>query len=228
MSRLLPLLAILALFLGLPSGAHAQSTTPTVSTVAITSSPGTDNTYTTLDTITASVTFSEAVTIVGTPQITLNIGGTERTADYSGAGTATGQLLFSYTVQPVDQDDDGIAVNENSLALNGGMIQATDDSANATLTHSAMTFASHKVDTELVLIGNMEQPDGTPLRINAGESIRMSFDYWDSIVLYDLNQITLDVKTPSDTLTLTVSTEIPTGPSLPRSLLVFNSTLGIL
>lgn len=102
-------------------------------------------------------------------------------------------------------------MNENSLALNGGMIQATDDSANATLTHSAMTFASHKVDTELVLIGNMEQPDGTPLRINAGESIRMSFDYWDSIVLYDLNQITLDVKTPSDTLTLTVSTKIPTG-----------------
>ena len=77
MTRLLPLLAILALFLGLPSGAHAQSTTPTVSTVAITSSPGTDNTYATADIITASVTFSEAVTATatGTPRITLDIGG---------------------------------------------------------------------------------------------------------------------------------------------------------
>ena len=158
-----------------------------------------------------SVTFSEAVSITGTPQITLNIGGTEGTAEYSGAGTATGQLLFSYTVQPVDQDDDGIAVNENSLALNGGTIQATDDSANATLTHSTMTFANHQVDTELVLIGNMDQADGTALRINAGESIRVRFKYWDSIVLYEVNQIVLDVTTPSDTLTLTVSTMIPTS-----------------
>ena len=75
MTRLLPLLAILALFLGLPSGAHTQSTTPTVSTVAITSSPGTDNTYATADIITVGLTFSEAVTATGTPRITLNIGG---------------------------------------------------------------------------------------------------------------------------------------------------------
>ena len=193
--------------LGITFVAHAQSTAPTVSTVAITSSPGTDNTYTTLDTITASVTFSEAVTATGTPQITLNIGGTERTADYSGAGTATGQLLFSYTVQPVDQDD-GIAVNENSLALKGGTIQATDDSADATLTYPAMTFAGHRVDTELVLIGNMEQADGTALRIDAGETVRLSFETWSSSVIYELDQIVLDVKTPSDTLALAVSTRV--------------------
>ena len=45
------------------SVAHAQSTAPTISTVAITSSPGTDNTYATGDTITVSLTFSEAVTV---------------------------------------------------------------------------------------------------------------------------------------------------------------------
>ena len=214
-SWITPLPGTLLLFLGITSVAHAQSTAPTVSTVAITSSPGTDNTYTTLDTITASVTFSEAVTATGTPQITLNIGGTERTADYSGAGTATGQLLFSYTVQPVDQDDDGIAVNQNSLALNGGAIQATDDSADATLTHPAMTFAGHKVDTELVLIGNMEQADGTALRIDAGETVRLSFEFWNSSVIYELDQIVLDVKTPSDTLALAVSTRVaPAGHNL--------------
>ena len=210
MTRLLPLLAIMALFLGLVSVAHAQATTATVSTVAVTSDPGSDNTYTTLDVITVGVTFSEAVTVTGTPQITLDIGGTERTADYSGAGTATGQLLFSYTVQPVDQDDDGVAVVANSLTLNGGTIQSADDSTSATLTHSAMAFPSHKVDTELVLISNMGQADGTALRINAGETVRLSFDYWNSIVIYDLNQIVLDVKTPSDTLNLSITTVLNT------------------
>ena len=116
MTRLLPLLAIMALFLGLVSVAHAQATTPTVSTVAVTSDPGSDNTYTTLDVITVGVTFSEAVTVTGTPQITLDIGGTEPTADYSGAGTAPGQLLFSYTVQPVDQDDDGVAAIRQQIS----------------------------------------------------------------------------------------------------------------
>ena len=166
--------------------------------------------------ITVGVTFSEAVTVTGTPQITLDIGGTERTADYSGAGTATGQLLFSYTVQPVDQDDDGVAVKVNSLTLNGGTIQSADDSTSATLTHSAMAFASHKVDTEFVLIGNIEQTDGTPLRINAGERIRLSLEIWNSSVIYDLNQIVLDVKTPSDTLNLSITTVLDTNIDIPN------------
>ena len=46
MSRLVPILAIMALFLGLASVAHAQSATPTVETVAITSNPGTAGIHT--------------------------------------------------------------------------------------------------------------------------------------------------------------------------------------
>ena len=42
---------------------------------------------------------------------------------------------------------DGVSLLANSLTLNGGTIQASDDSTNATLTHSAMTFANHKVET---------------------------------------------------------------------------------
>ena len=99
----------------------------------------------------------------------------------------------------------------NSLALNGGTIRSTDDSTDATLTHAAQSAANHKVDTELTLISNMEQADGTALRINAGETIRLSFHIWSSSVIYELNQIVLDVKTPSDTLTLAVSTELVIG-----------------
>ena len=43
------------------------------------------------------------------------------------------------------RDSNGVSLVANSLRLNGGTIQATDDSANATLTHAAMAFPGHKV-----------------------------------------------------------------------------------
>ena len=142
---LVALFAVLAALSVGPESVHAQATTPMVSTVAITSSPGTDNTYATGDIITVSLTFSEAVTVTGTPYVTINIGGQSRNATYTGAGTATGQVLFGYTVLAGERDTDGVSVGANSLVLSGGTIQATDDSANATLTHAAMAFPSHKV-----------------------------------------------------------------------------------
>ena len=207
LAPLLVLAAITVLFAALPSVAHAQTppTTPTVSTVAVTSNPGTDNTYTTLDVITVTVTFSEAVTATGTPQITLDIGGTQRTADYAGAGTTTSRLLFSYEVQPVDQDGDGIAVTANSLALNGGTIQSTDDSTDATLTHAAQAAANHKVDTEITLISNLEQADGTALRISATEAVRIELEQSRTQLTFLVSGFVLDVKTPSDTLEVKVS-----------------------
>ena len=60
MTRLLPLLAILALFLASVTMAHAQTTTPTVSTVAVTSDPGTDDTYALGDTIEVGLTLEGA------------------------------------------------------------------------------------------------------------------------------------------------------------------------
>ncbi len=195
----------------LPTGVNAGTTTAsTVSitdtgpVIAITSSPS-DDAYTTLDVITVSATFSEAVTVTGHPQLALDIGGTERIAEYAEPGASTGQLLFRYTVQPTDQDDDGIGVKQGALTLNGGAIRAADDSADASLAILATSFAEHKVDTELVLIGNMEQTAGTPLRINAGETIKLNFDYgYFKHTFYEGAHILLDVQTPSDTLTLTV------------------------
>ena len=59
----------------------------------------------------------------------------------------------------------------NSLALDGGTIQATDDSANAALTHSDMTFANHNVDTQVLLLSNLNQADASPLTISATQSV---------------------------------------------------------
>ena len=77
MNRLLPLLAIMALVLASVSVAHAQTTTPTVSTVAVTSDPGTDDTYALGDTIEVGLTFDEAVTVAGAPYLLIDVGGND-------------------------------------------------------------------------------------------------------------------------------------------------------
>ena len=203
-TRLLPLLLIALAALVLPSVTHGQSTIPSVSSVSITSSPGGDNTYVTGDTIKVSLTFSEAVTVTSTPHVVVDIGGQPRNFKYSGDGSSAATQPFSYTVLVGDGDADGVSLQANSLTLDGGTIQATDDSTNATLAHSAMTFANHKVDTQVTLLSSLGQPDASDaVTISATESAIVE------IVVaqdkhFDINAITLDVKTPSDMLNVTV------------------------
>ena len=129
-----------------PAGvAYAQGTptAPTIESVAVTSDPGADGGYAIGDEIQVGLTFSETVTVTGAPQLTLDVGGQNRTAEYS-EGSTTTQLLFTYTVASGDEDTDGIAVVANSLALNGGAIRA--GSEDATLTYAGLHYAGHKVD----------------------------------------------------------------------------------
>ncbi|WP_286746315.1 Ig-like domain-containing protein [Roseivirga sp. UBA1976] len=102
---------------------------PTVTSVSSTTA---DGTYKVGDIVVVTVTFSEAVTVTGTPQITLETGTTDRTVDYT-AGTGTSTLSFNYTVQSGDQNSDLDYVNVNSLSLNSGTI-ADAVGNNATLT----------------------------------------------------------------------------------------------
>ena len=123
---------------------------PTVSRVAITAAMGaTNNTLNAGDVVTATATFSEAVTVVttgGTPYLNLNIGGTTVQAAYA-SGSGTTALTFTYTVLSGQTDANGISIDLNSLNLNSGTIK--DVAANnATITHTAATDnASYMVDT---------------------------------------------------------------------------------
>ena len=79
------LVGIIGLFAfdGLPSvSAQADTTAPTISSVAITSDTGDDDSsfdddgvYGINDSIKVTVTFSETVTVTGAPQLELDIGG---------------------------------------------------------------------------------------------------------------------------------------------------------
>ena len=119
----------------------AAVTAPMVSMIGITSDPGADQTYAAEDGIEVTVTFNRPVTVTGHPQLTLKVGDADRRASYqSSAGAA---LLFSYEVVDGESDSDGVSIDSDSLALNGGTIAGS--SGNALLGHEAEE-SSHRVD----------------------------------------------------------------------------------
>ncbi|MGI0008346.1 MAG: hypothetical protein ACRD92_01855 [Nitrosopumilaceae archaeon] len=96
-----------------------DTTGPTVSSVSSTVINGA---YGVGNTIAVTVTFSEAVTVTGTPQLQLETGSTDRVANYvSGSGTAT--LTFNYVVLAGDSTSDLDYLSTSSLTLNGGTIK---------------------------------------------------------------------------------------------------------
>jgi uncharacterized repeat protein (TIGR02059 family) len=130
---------------GSVSMSASDVTAPTVSTVAISTSAGADNTFIAGEVITTTVTWSEAVTITGTPRIPIQ-GLSGKYFSYS-AGSGGNSTTFTYTVASGDNDSDGIAINANTLELNGGTIKDAANN-NATLTHSAVAASLTKlVDT---------------------------------------------------------------------------------
>ena len=147
-----------------------DTTAPTVSSEAISSATGIQNsTLNAGDVVHVTATFSEAVTVTGTPQLALNIGGTVVQASYA-SGSGTSALVFTYTIQAGQTDGNGIAINANALSLNGGTI--TDAAGNAgTLTASAVTDnASYLVDTTAPTISAIaESPSSGDL--NAGKVV---------------------------------------------------------
>ena len=117
---------------------------PSVSSVALTSNPGLDNTYSIGNTVRATVTFSAAVDISGSPQLELNFAGSAKAAGCA-TGTATTTMVCSYTVLVNDSAPNGIAIGANKLT--GGTITATGATTAADLDHSAVAIdADHKVD----------------------------------------------------------------------------------
>jgi gliding motility-associated-like protein len=89
-------------------------------------------------TLSFTVKYSEPVIVNGTPAITVNIGGNNVSALYTG-GTGTQLLSFTYTVQNGDMDMDGITVG-NSISLNGASIKdAAGNNAQLTLNNVGAT-----------------------------------------------------------------------------------------
>ena len=117
---------------------------PDVSSVELTSIP---TTYAIGDPVEATVNFSAAVDITGTPQLELDFAGTPKLADCV-AATNTNWMGCYYEVVAGDVAAGGVAIAANKLTLNGGTITATGSTTiTADLDHGAVAIAAnHKVD----------------------------------------------------------------------------------
>ena len=67
------------------------------------------------DVITITAVFNETVLVTSAPTLTINVGGTDRSAVYN-SGAGTNSLKFNYTISNSDSaDTDGISINANAI-----------------------------------------------------------------------------------------------------------------
>ena len=157
-----------------------RATTPSITGLAITSDPGSDNRYVFRDKIEVTVTFSEAVTVTGSPRLTLllgspfwiQLGRAARNADFARQPELR-KLVFAYTVAADDSDPDGVSIAADSLSPNGGTIVGSDDTAGR-LTHDALAAQPrHLVDTIAPTVLDIFV-DGRTLSIGYSEALDMA------------------------------------------------------
>ena len=134
------------------------------SRVVFSSYAGRDRTYAIGDAIEVTRRFPSAVTVSGTPQLSLTIGDGTRPASYT-RGSGTRSLVFVYTVAEGDADADGVSVAQDALSLNGGSIRIGSD--DAPLSQGAVPAqARHMVDGVRPAFDSAEtSADGRSLKI---------------------------------------------------------------
>ena len=141
----------------------AAATTPTISAVAVTSTPQLEtDTYGEGEDIQFTVTFSEAVKVTGMPRFVFSLGnsgdGRQVNAGYDAAASTDTALVFAYTVVSTDKDNNGIYILDDvtvsgtagsgSIVLDTGQsIVGKTSEVPASLAHSVRGAQSgHKVD----------------------------------------------------------------------------------
>ena len=146
-----------------------DTTAPKVSSLDISSNPGSDQTYAAEDVIEVRVTLNETVKVTGTPRLRLRVGSRNRPADYlRGMDTAT--LVFGYEVADGDEDTGGVSIEAGRIALNRGTIEDEAENA-AELDHEALaTQAGHQVDGVRPSLLSAAV-DGSSLTLTYGEAL---------------------------------------------------------
>ena len=146
------------------------TTPPSITLVNRTNAEGT---YTKGDALSFLVNFSDSVTVntvSGTPYLRLRIGTNIVNAYYAG-GSGTPSLMFIYTVQAGDLDNDGIECL-SPLTLNGSTIRGAEE-INAVLTFLPPDTAGIKVDTAPSAITGTVTISGTP---KYGETLTAAYN----------------------------------------------------
>ena len=167
-----------------------DDTPPLITNVAV---PNT-GTYTIGQNLDFNITFDQNVNVIttsGTPQLSINIGGTTRQAVYV-IGTGNSIIGFRYIVQAGDNDADGITVG--TLDSNGGSIEnAIGINANLTLNNVGDT-SNVLVDTDAPTV-EITSSESSPTD-NANISVAVNFS--ENVTGFDLTDLTISNGTASN------------------------------
>ena len=184
----------------------AAAGAPKVSALTFLSTPRRGATYAVGETIVAGIKFDKSVTMTGSPRLALSIGGVTRYATlFSRPSRVTRwHHPFTYTVQSVDRDTDGISIGASALSLNGGsIVRSNDASVAASLALGSFAVANaagHKVD------GGTNQPpavrsvsvDSWPVAsagYAAGDVIRLNVGFSEPLVVTGSPRLALGIGT---------------------------------
>ena len=141
--------------LGTQSGHKVDAAAPTITRLRVASSPPNGGTYYGVGShIDIEVTYDEAVTVSGTPELDFEVGTATKTAYYDQiASDADGNdrtIIFRYAVVSGDSDDNGIRVPDPDIEH--GTITETTQNPNplpADRDHTELTTQSrHRVETD--------------------------------------------------------------------------------
>ena len=146
-----PLIAVSQLFL-VPNATQAAHTTD----ISIISSPLVGDTYRLGETVEVEVTYSEAVSVRGTPAVGLSVKHATESYDIEPnaayvRGSGTTKLVFAWTVPTGLKDENGILLYSDPLRLNGAVIAAVSDGSSAAWNLPAWRNIGGKVDSALTL-----------------------------------------------------------------------------
>ncbi len=141
-----------------------DTTVPTVT--GVTSTTGNDS-YKQGETIAITVVFSEVVNVTGTPQLTLETGGSDAVVDYS-SGTGSTTLTFNYTIGSGETSGDLDYESTSSLALNSGTIK--DAALNAATLTLASPGATNSLGVNKDLIVDTSVPTISSVSLNAANT----------------------------------------------------------
>ena len=153
-------------------GAQIDTTIPTVTQVVASPGSGVENPG---DVVTLTVDMNKAVTVTGTPTLTLNDGAV---ATYSG-GSGTNALTFSYAVAATDSTVPTLAVTQVNLPSGATVMDAAGNVAD--LSGAATTFPGLSIDPPPIVVSVSETPSTGDLGV--GKTVTLTLNLNDVVTV---------------------------------------------
>jgi len=150
------------------------------------------------ETIRVQVTFSEGVSVSGSPRLALGIGSETRFAAIDEDGSTGAFLLFGYKVAHDDRDEDGVSVGADALELNGGAIR------NGAGLNANLDLGSHLIENnaQQEVVGAPPQQECTDERERARRFSRFVGEWDGTAFRVDMMRNFPDFVTDADLLEL--------------------------